>query len=285
MFGMITGFFVTGGVADFMGIGIGSSIGNFFDFTSIIGVTAAFVALITLSISYRAIRKSSLSDIEINSELVREDIQSLRKRIERAKDEEVSNRLREQEKVLREELDERLKNNLRDELTDNSDDWKIVLLAARKRLIEETGRLSARSRGSLNIALLLSFVMMIFLVFLIYYTLNYGGPKDLISLLTRYGPFVTLFLLVQILAGFFLKMFAQNEADIQKNKNEITNVELRLTAGVMVSNSKTNLAKLSDKLISEERNFVLNKKEKSSLSGGAEQVSELLKTIQTLAKK
>ncbi|MDB2438982.1 hypothetical protein N9W89_09725 [Hellea sp.] len=242
---------------------------------SLAGVLGAFYGL----------RKSSLSDIEVESELVREDIKKIRKKIEKSKDEEAAKKLRSQEQILRAELDEKLSNKLQELLNADPTDWKSVLLESRSRLQEEKLRLAARSRGSLHIALFLSLFLIVTLIGLIVYTIIYGGPTDLLSIATRYGPFLTLFLLVQILAGFFLKMYAQSEADIVKNKNEVTNIELRLTAGTMVASSKAHMAKLAEVLISEERNFVLNKKEKSTFLPNNDHVSELLKTIQTLAKK
>ena len=248
-----------------------------------------FVALlltgVATALSYFSLRKTSLSDSEVNSEFVRQDIIKIRRQIEKSKDNEAAHKLRIQELKLRAELDEKLSNKLQEILDEAPDNWRAVLLESRARLQEEKARLAARSRGNLNTALFLSFFLIVTLMVLIVYTILNGGPKDLISVATRYGPFFTLFLLVQILAGFFLKMYAQSESDIQKNKNEITNIELRLTAGTMVSTSKVNLAKLAETLVAEERNFVLNKKEKSSLLPNNDHVSELLKTIQTLAKK
>ena len=138
--------------------------------------------------------------------------------------------------------------------------WSKVLLTGRERLIEETQRLGARSRLNLSWGVVISSLAVAYLTYFVFFSETIDSSKPY-AFASYYGPRLSLILIVQILASFFLKMYVSNEKSIQKNKNEITNLELRLAAGLLV-NSSTQKSKLAEKLITEERNFVLDKKEK-----------------------
>ena len=80
-------------------------------------------------------------------------------------------------------------------------------------------------------------------------------------------------------------MYVRNERDISKNKNEITNLNLRLAAGNLATDSDEAKESIVSALSKEERNFILNKKEKSAINEPVKDTSELLKSVQSLIDK
>lgn len=164
------------------------------------------------------------------------------------------------------------------------DDWRRVFILGRKRLIDEKERLSARSTLNLAAGVSISTVGVMTLVYII---VNYEVPlktEFATSILVFYGPRISLVILIQLLAAFFLRMYVGNERDIRKNNNEITNLELRLAAGMLAQNSPKTKDELALKLICEERNFVLNKREKSVPLDNTKDTSVLLNSLHNLIK-
>lgn len=164
----------------------------------------------------------------------------------------------------------------------NEGNWSKVFLTGRERLLRETVRLSARSRLNLTAGVVISSISVAYLTYFVFSSNIIIGSEKPYALISYYVPRLSLILIIQVLASFFLRMYVVNERSIQRNKNEITNLELRLAAGLLVGSSSQK-AKLADKLISEERNFVLDKKEKTAESATKE-TSEILKNLQNLIK-
>lgn len=79
-------------------------------------------------------------------------------------------------------------------------------------------------------------------------------------------PKISLLLSAQLVGYFFLKAYSNNERDIRINKNEITNIEMRMTA-ISLLRSDVDVGEnkkwVIESLLSEERNFVLAKNERS----------------------
>lgn len=252
--------------------------------TAIAVIIAIFGLFLVIASFQNFMEKSILSSSEINDRQVLDDIQNLRRKIEGEKDEEITNKLRAQEVALRKELSEYNLEGLREKSGKLSSDWREAILLARSRLLAEAERLKARSRGNLGLGILISLLAVGILTYLIFVIKEDTPPADWFHFLTLYAPRFTLVLIIQFLATFFLRMYVANEKDIRRNKNEITNLELRLTAGMLVGNSVSERAKLAQILISEERNFILEKKESSfkelaNAESGLKSVASVIKDL------
>ena len=68
-------------------------------------------------------------------------------------------------------------------------------------------------------------------------------------------------MILQFTAAFFLKLHVSNETDIKQNKNEITNLELRLSAGMLAEN-KNSKSSIAERMACEERNRLYDNKGK-----------------------
>lgn len=233
----------------------------------------------------RQVRLSTLSDLELENDYVREEISKIRRKLEREKNEETATLLRDKELELQEKLSASYKDNLCDREGNISTDWREALLMSRRRLFEESRRLAARSSSNLTTGIIISSLVVLFLITLIFVVKPNITREEPYSFWVFYGPRFTLVVVLQLLAGFFLRLFVRNERDIQKNKNEITNLELRLAAGMMVGSNKTKLAELAGYLIKEERNFVITKKEKSALPESNEIFKQALELAKTAVDK
>ncbi|PHS76752.1 MAG: hypothetical protein COB56_05490 [Robiginitomaculum sp.] len=230
-------------------------------------ILVAMATLLSTSIFMRRIiRRSTLSDRELEGEYDREQISIIRKKIEKEKDAETAGLLRVQELELRQKLKQSFSDNLCDSDGNLLNDWREPLLMSRRRLLEEGRRLSARSSSNLSWGILISFIVVVFLGILIFVIKPNGDLEDSYSFWAYYGPRFSLVVILQILASFFLRNFIRVEREIQRNKNEITNLELRLAAGLIAGSDKKKLSELANSLIQEEQNFVLAKRETSALS-------------------
>ncbi len=147
-------------------------------------------------------------------------------------------------------------------------DWREVLLVARRRLVDEEYRLSENSKVNREGALSLAFIGVALPVYYIFFISEAVVTSNLWTILVSYWPIFTVVLVFEIIAGFFLRAYIQTEHKIERKQNEITNVELRLTSGLMLF-EKTNADKfseLAETLSKDERNFVLNKNESSAIT-------------------
>ncbi len=170
--------------------------------------------------------------------------------------------------ILRLEHESRMSDNLQKESGKFTADWSEVLLAARKRLLDEEQRLQVRNIINLATGMISVSVGAVLLgVFLVY---NHDDKvRDyltFIDFLILFGTRISIIIIIGIFAGFFLRLYSLTERAIANNKNEITNIELRLTSGLMLSEEKNKgkFAMLADTLSKEERNFVLKKNETSA---------------------
>ncbi len=176
------------------------------------------------------------------------------------------------------------------------EDWRSVLLSARKRLLDEEDRLLANNKRNLGFAL----VIMAAGIFFLMYVANFiefapegiadevwenNDEQALESLnawdfLVYYGPIFSILVLVQIPTFFFLRLYSSNERRLERNKSDLTNTELRLTSGLMLYEkvNKDNFAILADNLSKEDSNFVLGKNE----SSGGIDPSKLLEIIKAI---
>ncbi len=166
--------------------------------------------------------------------------------------------------------------------------WGRTLVASRNRLLDEGERLQARNRANLSYGVFAAGAGVIFFM-VVGVTTYFNG--DLITLYSGKFPFYYLLslpisIISEFLAFFFLRLYVLTEQSIERNKNEITNIELRLTASQLLYDEKdeVNFFKLADTLSKEERNFVLKKNESSATSETLDN-GKLLEIISKLALK
>ena len=159
---------------------------------------------------------------------------------------------------------------------DISTKWGITLVASYDRLLDEGYRLRKRNRINLVLGIIVAFIGASFFIgagVISYY------DETLKDLSFSNFPFyyllcIPITVISEVLAIFFLRLYAQTEKSIERNKNEITNIELRLTASQLLED-KEKFAELADTLSKEERNFVLGKNE----STGGISANKLLETL------
>lgn len=209
----------------------------------------------------------------------------LRKKIERESSQEVAEKL----KTEAEKFESRLRATKRTSLWSEDGsldvDWRHVLAVTRERLILETERLQSRSRANLSYAILMSFCGLFFIGVIVFiFPLN-ADNRSFDALLLDYVPRVTFIVIIQIVSAFFFRMYVSNESDIKQNKNEITNIECRLAAGLMVGHDKDGLTVIADVLAKEERNFILKKGEKVAGEAWRTGITDLKMSVDELAKK
>jgi len=79
-------------------------------------------------------------------------------------------------------------------------------------------------------------------------------------------PRISLALLAQLFAFFFLRLYRNSSQEIQSYQNEISNIECKLMAIEIAMSNKESEALLfiSKSLISTERNFILKKDESTT---------------------
>jgi hypothetical protein len=115
-------------------------------------------------------------------------------------------------------------------------------------------------RGNINLILGMS-TTLTGLGILGYSVFNAPDLKTTIELASHFIPRISLVLLIEVFAYFFLKLYKQSLSEIKYFQNEITNIEskflgLRLSTE---SNETECIKSVVSNLISTERNFVLEK--------------------------
>ncbi len=173
-----------------------------------------------------------------------------------------------------------LNENLRREDGSFVTDWRESLLVTRKRLIDEEQRLLARNRANLSFGILMALAGVVLPASYIFIVGGLKPSDNFGTFIASYWPFFTIAVTIEIIAIFFLSLYASNERRLERNKNDLSNIELRLTAGLMLYD-KTNGAKfavLADTLSKEESNVVLGKNE-SAGGIGIDRVTEILSKL------
>ncbi len=212
---------------------------------------------------------STLFEITSFSEKIKQEITSgisvekgkLRRQIEVETDYEVR-------KELRQEYESLLIENLQTKEGEVVKDWREVLLSSRRRLLNEEERLLARNRANLRIGIVSVLSGITLLIIFLFMNNEARANSNFIDFLTIYWARIGIVITIGVFAGFFLRLYSLTERAIANNKNEITNIELRLTSGLLL-HKKTSAKKfdsLADDLAKEERNFVLKKNETSAIT-------------------
>ena len=196
------------------------------------------------------------------------------------KDKQKKKALEQQASALRQEYESIMSENLRRRDGTFVTDWRESLLVARKRLFDEGQNLLEGNFRTRRMGVLMALAGI--LVPVSYIFLGEGVNKDISfgAFVASYWPFFTIIFITEIVAIFYLRLYTQTLGRIERNKNEITNIELRLTSGLMLIDKadNKNLKSLADDLAKEERNFVLAKNE-SSAGIGVDRVVEIITKV------
>jgi hypothetical protein len=163
--------------------------------------------------------------------------------------------------------------------------WSEVLAVSRERLIEETRRLAARSRANLQIGITISSVGVGFVLYSLFFLPDINDRSTLTAQVLTYLPRLTLLVVIQLIGGFFLRMYVSNENDIKQNKNEITNLELKLAGTLLASEDRKTKSVIAELLVRNERNFILKRDEKVSGEAWKTEAEDLRGILGNLIEK
>lgn len=132
--------------------------------------------------------------------------------------------------ACRQEISEHTRESLRADDGGITDNWREVLFVSRNRLSSESKRLKERSTANLTLGVAFSIVAAITLAALLFLFPDEDIKNSTSSFILFFVPRLTIVLLIQVVAAFFLRMHAHNEKDIEKNKNQITDLETKYVA-------------------------------------------------------
>ncbi len=238
-----------------------------------------------VEIGYFVIRSSIERERQNTMSRFSDEENKIRRQIEEEKNEEKKQELEQQALELRQEYESLMSENLRRKDGTFVKDWREALLVARKRLQDEEQRLLARNVANLRNGIIMAFLGILLPALYLYYALfgNVVQGSNSIVGLTAYLPVFSVVLISEIVAIFFLNLYASNERRLERNKSDLTNIELRLTAGLMLYEkaNKDNFAILADNLSKEDSKFVLGKNESSGGDGTNKLLETLLKITPT----
>ena len=189
-------------------------------------------------------------------------------------------KLEQQASTLRQEYESLMSENLRRRDGTFVEDWRESLLVARKRLFDEGQNLLEGNFRTRRMGVLMAFAGILVPVFYIFVGEEVKTNISFGEFVASYWPFFTIVFITEIVAIFYLRLYTQTLGRIERNKNEITNIELRLTAGLMLPSALglPDFEFLSNQLAKEERNFVIGKNE-SSAGIGIDRVTEILSKV------
>lgn len=127
-----------------------------------------------------------------------------------------------------------------------------------RRLSTEVDDLAKRGNLNLFLGIMTTLIGLSALAYSVFYSPETRAPEEL---LVYFIPRVSLVLLIEIFAYFFLRLYKQSLSEIKYFQNEITNVESKqLAVSIMSGNQSSELmSRVVESLSSTERNFVLNK--------------------------
>jgi hypothetical protein len=176
-------------------------------------------------------------------------------------------------------------------LADISDPDKLFQVA-RQRLLDEAIRIDKISRRNLVIGVVFSFIALVTLASPLISGLLQASPEPVdsgvIPWITHYYlPRFAIGLLLQFVGFFFLRLYVANELDLKHNKNEITNIELRMM-GLQLAKAAGDAASRKEvikSLMNTERNFVIKKNEKTTSTEALTEYNDMRGLIEKLVNK
>lgn len=133
-----------------------------------------------------------------------------------------------------------------------------VYAQSHKRLYDEIETLGRRGNTNLALGIVTTLMGLSFLGFL----LSNGEPtKELVPFLVHYLPRLTLVLLIELFAYFFLRLYKSGLEEIKYFQNELTNLESKHIALITAfkQNDTETIKSVINSLANTERNRILNK--------------------------
>lgn len=164
---------------------------------------------------------------------------------------------------------------------------------SRQRLLDEAVRIDAISRRNLGIGILFSSVALAVLAWPLVSAVFFPSLEPLPAensswgILRMYLPRFSVGLLLQFVGFFFLRLYVANELDLKHNKNEITNLEMKMMALQLAKEFQDapSRKEIMKSLAQTERNFVLKKNERSVSSEALSEYNDLRGLIERLVSK
>jgi hypothetical protein len=170
-----------------------------------------------------------------------------------------------------------------------------VFRAARQRLMDDSQRIDRISRRNLYFGIVFSAFALGALAWpLITQSLsvNIGevgtDPKDVFRWLAQtYLPRFAVAILLQFVGFFFLRLYVANEVDLKHNRNELTNLEVKMMALQLAisfgdASSKKEIVRVLSKT---ERNFVLKRNEKIISADNSTEYNDMKAVLEQVLRK
>lgn len=159
------------------------------------------------------------------------------------------------------------------------------LLQARVRLAQDIDRVSKNSRLNLVVGVGFS-TFGIILLGLLLIVLPRIEVQDLNNTVYEYISRLALSVFIQFVGFFFLRLHVTSENEIKNSRNEITNIDYRISAVAMIDDGDSvSKAKLANLFASEERNFVLKKGEKSISAENQSEYNDLKASLEAVVSR
>lgn len=130
---------------------------------------------------------------------------------------------------------------------------------SRRRLLMELDALGRRGNLNLGIGAVVTLIGLLLLGMTVFYEVS--DVKDLIGMASHYLPRLSLIVLIEIFAYFFLSLYKAGLSEIKYFQNELTNIETRQVAlqAALDSNENSIISSVVTKLSETERNYILSK--------------------------
>jgi uncharacterized membrane protein len=164
-----------------------------------------------------------------------------------------------------------------------------LFVASRQRLLDEAIRLDALSKRNLILGVMFSMIALFVLAWpLIAAVIQETHQVEVVAWVTQYYlPRFAVGVLLQFVGFFFLRLYVSNELDLKHNKNEITNIEMRMMAAQLAQTVGDNAAKkdVIKSFAATERNFLLKKGERTISTEALSEYNDMKGLLEKLASK
>lgn len=168
------------------------------------------------------------------------------------------------EEIILEEIDnQQLERQRKDALNTVIPPEIEALLSGRARLQQEAKRIRSSANTNLGSGIIFS-AAAISLLFYFAVSYQYDAQTDIGHIAISFLPRLLLSLLVQTIGFFFLRIYVSGESELISNRNEITNIDLRVAAIYLSYKSpKSVIGKVVMGLMQQERNVIIKKTERA----------------------
>ena len=127
----------------------------------------------------------------------------------------------------------------------------------KERLLQQVAAFGSRANINLTLGLLFSIFGTLVLV---YFSLSIKDTEDFTTFLIHFLPRISLVLLIELFAYFFLQLYKQGINDTRFFQNEITNIESKFLAIILSQKAAPDkMEAIIQALSTSERNFIIQK--------------------------